>query len=111
MRRNKITADVEHRLTKVEEATRNLSNENKAMHKVTDDKIDDIKAYVTKDIAAAIDQTNADLKVLLDRKQSQEAVKQFLSNFLKLSIALFGLVSAIATGTWAVIQAVHFFKG
>jgi len=110
MKRNKITADVEHRLTKVEEATKNLSDENKAMHKVTDDKIDEVKTYVTVDIAKAIDETNKDLKTLLDRKQSQEAVKTFLTNFLKLSAAIFGLVSAIATGTWAVVQVIHFFK-
>lgn len=110
MKKNKITADVEHRLTKVEEATKNLSDENKAMHKVTDDKIDEVKNYVATDIAKAIDETNKDLKTLLDRKQSQEAVKTFLTNFLKLSAALFGLGSAVATGSWAIIQVIHFFR-
>jgi Flp pilus assembly protein TadB len=110
MKRNKITADVEHRLTKVEEATKNLYDEIKAMNKIMDEKIDGMKEYITKNLASAIDETNKDLKVLLDRKQSQEAIKLFLTNFLKLSIGIFGLVSAVATGTWAVVQILHFFK-
>jgi cation diffusion facilitator CzcD-associated flavoprotein CzcO len=110
MKRNKITADVEHRLTKVEEAAKNLYDEIKAMNKVMDEKIDEVKDYITKNLATAIDETNKDLKILLDRKESQEAVKLFLTNFLRLSVGIFGLVSAMATGTWAVTQIIHFFR-
>jgi hypothetical protein len=111
MKRNKISTSMEHRLTKVEDATRTLYDDIKVLSKATDEKIDSVKDYVTNNLSVAISQTNKDLQVLLDRKQEHEAVKSFLSNALKLSCAIFGFVSSIATFLWAVTQVINFYRG
>ena len=103
MKRKKISADLEHRLTMVEDATKGLSDEVKTLNTEVNDKFNGI--------STAIDQTNKDLKTLLDRKQDHEAVKSFLTNFLKLSAGIFGFISSIATFMWAVTQVINFYKG
>ena len=103
LKNNKISADLEHRLTKLEDATKSLSDDVKNLNTEVTEKFTGI--------STAIDQTNQDLKALLDRKREHEAVKGFLSNTLKLSAAIFGFVSSIATFLWAVTQVINFYRG
>ena len=99
---NRISADLEHRLTKVEDATKTLSDEVKTLGTET-------KENFTV-ISTSLDKTNKDLQVLLDRKQEKEAVKTFCTNFLKVSAAILGIVSSLATMIWAITQIINFFR-
>lgn len=91
MIKRKPSANVEHRLTKLEE-----------QYTAIDGKIDEIKTYVSNHLVHKIDATKADLETLLDRKQAHDAVKNFLNNALKLSMSL-------ATITWVILQVVNHF--
>jgi hypothetical protein len=85
-KRRKPSMNVEHRLTKLEDA-----------YKTMNGKLDEIKNYVSNHIVHALEDTNKDLKILLDRKQEADAVKAFLNNSVKLSVSL-------ASVTWVVMQ-------
>ena len=89
----KPTADVEHRLTKLEEGQTAM-----------DGKLDEIKKYVSNHLVHALEQTNADLKILLNRKQNYDAVRGFLGHLLQFSVSAASLV-------WITIQFSHFIGG
>lgn len=88
MRKRKPSQSVEHRLTKLEDGLKSV-----------DGKIDEIKTYVSNHLVHALEQTNADLKTLLDRKQTNDAVRNFLNNLVKASLSL-------ATIVWVILQVV-----
>jgi len=94
MKKQKTSNTIEHRLTRVEDTTKSL--------------FDEIKLLKT-ELTSALEKTNSDLKILLDRKQEHEAVKSFLTSALKLSAAIFGFVGSIATFMWAATQVYAFF--
>lgn len=93
IKRQRVTAEVEHRLTKVEEGLVNVKKD-----------IEEVMLNVTNHIPTSIQAVKDDLKVLLDRKHVGDVVKAFATNFLKISCG-------IATATWAVIQIIHAIKG
>lgn len=92
VRKNKPSMSVEHRLTKLEEGLKGVKTD-----------IAEVMLNVTNHIPTSIKDVKADLKTLLDRKQSQEAIKTFLTNLLKLA-------GSVAVFTWAAIQIVSKFR-
>lgn len=91
-RKSKPTASVEHRLTRLEDNVYQFSEDMR-----------EIKDEIKNKISGAIDKTNADLKLLLDRKQGHDAVKTFVIRMLQLSVSL-------ASFTWVIIQILKVVK-
>lgn len=98
--KRKANMGIEHRLTKVETQHKALVEQLHTFMGDIKSEIEEVKRYVSNDLVHALDATNKDLKILLDRKQGSDAVKIFLTNFLKLSASIAGL-------TWATMQILH----
>lgn len=91
-RKAKPTASVEHRLTRLEDNVYQFGEDMK-----------EIKDEIKGKISGAIDKTNDDLKILLDRKKGHDAVKVFVIRTTQLSISL-------ASFTWVIIQILKVVK-
>lgn len=103
MKKRKPSVNIEHRLTKLEQESQSLYTRLEDMSKNLDAKLEEIKKYVSNHLVHALEQTNADLKTLLDRKQEHEAVKTFLTHLLKFS-------GSIAALSWATIEVIKALK-
>lgn len=92
VRKQKPALSTEHRLTKLEEETKTIFVHLQELAKSTGDDIAEIKSYVSNHIMHSLEKTNADLKVLLERKQSYDAVKDFLHKCVQVSVSLAALI-------------------
>lgn len=91
VKKRKPALCVEHRLTKLEGETRTLFN-----------KLSELAQSIT----VGLEKTSIDLKTLLDRKQSYDAVKDFLHKCFQVSVSL----SALAWAICAIISAIKEWK-
>lgn len=91
-RKAKPSVAVEHRLTRLEDGMREFRED-----------IAEIKEQIKTTLTSAIKTTNDDLKILLDRKKSYDAVKVFVIRVTQFSISL-------ASITWVVIQILRVAK-
>ena len=91
IRKNKISENLEHRLTKVEEGLKEVKAD-----------VSEIMINVTNHIPSSITAVKLDLQTLLDRKREKEAVKDFLGHALKIVYLSAGVV-------WIALQVIEHF--
>lgn len=93
IKRQKISVDVEHRLTKLEQGLEGVKKD-----------IEEVMLNVTNHIPTSIKEVKADLQTLLDRKKEKEAIREFLAHSLKLVWTIVGIM-------WILLQVIEHFYG